>query len=66
MRFKYILKQLRTENKLSQGDLALKLNTTLKTISHWETGYSEPSLTQLVELSRIFEVSVGYLLGIED
>lgn len=66
MRFKFILKQLRTENKLSQGELALKLNTTLKTISHWETGYSEPSLSQLVELSRIFEVSVGYLLGVED
>ncbi len=25
-------------------DLAAALDTTLKTISHWETGYSEPSI----------------------
>lgn len=60
--FKENLKQLRTESKLSQTELAAKLNITVKTISHWETGYSEPSITQIVELANIFGVTTDELL----
>lgn len=60
--FKENLKQLRTERKLSQFELATRLNTTVKTISHWETGYSEPSITQIVELASFFGVTTDELL----
>ena len=56
------LKKLRQDNNLSQEDIAEKLNTSYKTVSHWETGYSEPSLTQLEKLSKIFDVTIDELI----
>ena len=56
------LKLLRTAKKLSQKDLATKMNITIKTISHWETGYTEPSISQLVMLSEIFDISIDDLI----
>lgn len=60
--FKENLKQLRKENGYSQKELAEKLNSTIKTISHWETGYSEPSIQQILELCVIFNISADELL----
>lgn len=57
------LKQFRCELKLTQQQLANMLNISLKTLSHWETGYSEPSLDQLIALSDYFKVSTDELLG---
>lgn len=62
MNFAKNLKKLRQDNNLSQEDIAEKLNTSFKTISHWETGYSEPSLTQLEKLSKIFDVTIDELI----
>lgn len=60
--FKENLKQLRKESGYSQKELAEKLNSTIKTISHWETGYSEPSIQQIIELCVIFNISTDELL----
>lgn len=62
MNFARNLKKLRQDNNLSQEDIAEKLNTSFKTVSHWETGYSEPSLTQLEKLSKIFDVTIDELI----
>lgn len=59
------LKQLRLEQKLTQQQLAMLLNLSLKTLSHWETGYTEPSLDQLIALADYFHVSTDELLGIK-
>ena len=60
--FKENLKTLRSESKLTQSDFAKKLNTTVKTVSHWETGYSEPSIAQIIEISNFFKISTDELL----
>lgn len=60
--FKENLKQLRKESGLSQTQLANALNLTVKTISHWETGYTEPSIKQILELSEFFKVPLEDLL----
>ena len=60
--FKNNLKQLRIAKNMSQAELADKLNITKKTVSHWETGYTEPSLSQLLALSKIFDVSIDDLI----
>ena len=60
--FKNNLKQLRVDNKLTQQQLALALNTTVKTISHWETGYTEPSIRQILDLATYFNVCLEDLL----
>lgn len=62
MNFAKYLKKLRQDNNLSQEDIAEKLNTSVKTVSHWETGCSEPSLTQLEKLSKIFDVTIDELI----
>ena len=56
------LKQLRIENKVTQQQLAQALNTTVKTVSHWETGYTEPSIKQILDLATFFNVSLEDLL----
>lgn len=66
MRFSEILKSLRKYKKMGQQELATALNTSRKTISHWETGYSEPSIAQLIVLADLFDVSLDELLGREN
>ncbi len=64
--FSTILKELRTERSLSQKDLAEKLNYTQSNISEWEKGTVEPKAAALIALSAYFDVSIEYLLGLED
>ena len=56
------LKELRKINKIDQRAFAKILNISPKTISHWETGYSEPSIAQLVFIANYFDVSLDELL----
>ena len=59
------LKELRVEAGLTQKELADKLNISVKTVSHWETGYCEPSISQLITLSDFFGISIDELAGKE-
>ena len=61
--FKENLKSLRIAKGIGQAVLAEKTNISTKTISHWETGYSEPSIAQLVQLAEFFDVSLDELVG---
>jgi transcriptional regulator with XRE-family HTH domain len=54
--------KLRTQFKLSQEELALKIKVSKKQVSAWETGRSEPRNDSLVQLARFFGVSTDYLL----
>lgn len=54
--------KLRTEKKLSQGDLADALEVSRQSISKWETNSSVPELDKLVKLSEIFGVSLDELI----
>ena len=56
------LKTLRKILKLSQLELAKMLNVSYKTISHWESGYSDPSLSMLVNIKKRLNVSYEELL----
>ena len=60
------IKQLRMEAGILQADLAQQLKVRQNTVSTWETGRSEPDLDALRELSRIFGVSIDYILGNTD
>jgi len=53
---------VRKKGKMTQSDLAKKLGVTRGTIANWESGTSNPSIEILLELSRMFEVSVDYLI----
>ena len=60
------LRQLRKKKGWSQGKLSEKLDLTQKTISHYESLKRTPDYTILLEIARIFDVSVDYLLGNTD
>lgn len=57
------IKKFRLENKWSQDDLANKINIARPSISKWENAQSEPSSSQLHELSKVFNVSTDILMG---
>lgn len=66
MRFSLRLKQLRLKNKLTQGELAEILGVKPTAISNYESERNEPSFDKLIILSKYFDVSCDYLLGITD
>ena len=57
------LKELRKRRGLTQSELAKSLGVSSQTILNWENGIHEPNITQLIQLSNIFNVSVDYLIG---
>lgn len=53
---------LRKNNKLTQNDLSTRLFVTHQAISKWENGKSLPSIEILYEMTKLFHVSIDYLL----
>lgn len=66
MNFNARLKQLRQQNKLTQGELANILGLKPTAISNYESERNEPSFDKLIALSKCFDVSCDYLLGVTD
>lgn len=58
--------QERKKLDLSQVGLATRLDVSRQAISKWESGAAIPDIDKLISLSRLFGVSVGWLLGVED
>ena len=58
--------ELRKEKHLNQIGLGLKLNVSQKMISAYESGVHQPSIDTLIQMSKIFNVSVDYIIGISD
>ncbi len=57
------IKRLRRERDLGQTQLAKKLNTSVVTISSYETDKSMPSSEMLMKLGKVFNVSIDYLVS---
>ena len=65
MELKDNIYNLRKSKKISQEDLAEKVEVTRQTISNWELGSTSPNPKQLILLSKALCVSVDELLGNE-
>ena len=59
------LKQLRTDNKMTQGQVASRVGVAVSAISSYESGVRLPSYNVLIKLSRLFHVTIDNLLGTE-
>ncbi|MDB5261810.1 MAG: transcriptional regulator [Adhaeribacter sp.] len=59
------LKFLRKKNGLTQAQLAEKLNIKRSLVGAYEEGRAEPRLSTLVNISRLFEVSLDQLVTLE-
>ena len=59
------LYELRRASGMSQEELAEKLGVSRQAVSKWESGATQPELQKLIELSRLYSVSVDELLSLE-
>ena len=66
MEFKEKLQLLRTNMKLSQEELANRLDISRQSITKWENGQSFPDIQNLIQLSEIFKVSIDRLVKEND
>jgi len=57
------LLQLRKSKGLSQEQLAVQITVSRQAISKWELGEAMPDTDNVVQLSKIFNVSTDYLLN---
>lgn len=55
----------RQNKNLTQEVLAGKLGVTPQALSKWERGISLPDVSMLADISRVLEISVDWLLGVE-
>lgn len=66
MEFYQKLKNLRKQQGWSQEEFAEKLQVSRQAISKWENGQGFPETEKLVKMSRLFQVSLDYLLKDEE
>lgn len=57
-----VLKNHRTENKMTQEFVAEAVGVSRQSVSKWEQGISDPSTSNLFALAKLFGVSVEELL----
>lgn len=60
------IRNLREDRDLNQTQLAKQLNISQATYSRYESGYLDIPSEILIELSKFYNVSVDYILGLKD
>lgn len=60
------LRNLREQSGKTQQDVAQLVGKSDASIGHYERGYMMPSTDILRKLAKIYDVSVGYILGSEE
>lgn len=58
------IKDLREDNDLTQQDIASALNISQRAYSHYENGTRNLPIEILIQLSRFYNVSTDYILGL--
>ena len=58
----YNLTELRKNARLTQAELAEKINYSDKSVSKWERGEALPDLKVLTRLAELFGVSIDYFV----
>ena len=60
------IRLLRTQNKMTQEQLADRLGISYQSVSRWENGITYPDIEFLPAIAKHFAVSLDYLLGQDD
>lgn len=56
------IKEIRNSLKLTQKEFADKIGVSRPTVEHWENNYTEPDITALKTIKRIFNVSYDEII----
>ena len=62
MKFGDNLKLIRKNKKMSQEQLAEKMNVSRQSVSKWETGEAYPEMNNILELCKIFNCKINDLV----
>ena len=57
---------LRKERGLTQEALGEQLGVSRQAVSKWESDTATPDIEKLIGLSKAFDVTIGFLLGVEE
>lgn len=60
------LKEVLKQNKISQVELAKRINMSQGIVNNYCTGKREPSLDVLISICKTLDESADYLLGLEN
>ena len=63
MKFCDKLQKIRKENNITQEGLADKLNVSRQAVSKWESGQAYPDTEKLIQISKIFNISLDELIN---
>ena len=55
--------RLRKENKMTQEDISRQLNMSRTGYAAFEQGYAIPGIITLGQISKIYDISLGKLIG---
>ena len=66
MKWNKRIKDFREDNDMTQEELATRLGISKRTLLRYESGVSEPTISVLISLSLLFNVSVDYIIGNKD
>ena len=55
------IRRLRKEKRMTQRELASRLNVSIQAVSKWERSYSYPDVTLLMPIADIFSVTLDEL-----
>ena len=55
------IRRLRKDRKMTQRELAIRLNVSIQAVSKWERSYSYPDVTLLMPIAEIFSVTLDEL-----
>ncbi|MBQ8146564.1 MAG: helix-turn-helix transcriptional regulator [Clostridia bacterium] len=60
------IRYLREKNNMTQTDLANRLGISRSAVNSWEMSISSPSISNIIEMSHIFNVTTDYILSSSD
>ncbi len=66
MKWNKRLKDLRIDNDMTQEKLGSYLGIDAKTIARYEKGETEPTISTIIQLALLFNVSIDYIVGLKD
>lgn len=56
------LRELRKQSPIMQKDIAKQIGVSVRTFQQYEQGLVEPNIEKLILLSKIFDVTVDFLI----
>ena len=60
------IREIRTDNHLTQSQFGEKISVSQDTVSLWEKGKSVPTTEYVIRIAETFFVSADYLLGLSE